>query len=64
MAERNQAYQPFMSDLENKISGLMHQVKTSEVPESLRHLPKVERPAYKKRKAGGRKKFTKKRASS
>lgn len=56
MAERNQAYQPFMQALENKIDGLMGRVKTGEVPESLRHLPKVERPAFKRRKGGGTKK--------
>ncbi|OCH69425.1 DNA topoisomerase III [Vibrio splendidus] len=56
MAERNQAYQPFMQALESKIDGLMGKVKTGEVPESLRHLPKVERPAFKRRKGGGAKK--------
>ena len=56
MAERNQAYQPFMQALESKIDGLMGKVKTGEVPESLRHLPKVERPAFKRRKGGGTKK--------
>ncbi|MEZ8657603.1 DNA topoisomerase III [Vibrio cyclitrophicus] len=55
MAERNQAYQPFMQALESKIDGLMGKVKTGEVPESLRHLPKVERPAFKRRKGGGAK---------
>ncbi|ULN63431.1 DNA topoisomerase III [Vibrio gigantis] len=61
MAERNQAYQPFMQALESKIDGLMGAVKTGEVPESLRHLPKVERPAFKRRKGGGAKKsYTKK----
>ncbi|NVN81593.1 MULTISPECIES: DNA topoisomerase III [unclassified Vibrio] len=56
MAERNQAYQPFMQALESKIDGLMGKVKMGEVPESLRHLPKVERPAFKRRKGGGAKK--------
>ncbi|WP_261884698.1 DNA topoisomerase III [Vibrio pomeroyi] len=56
MAERNQAYQPFMQALESKIDGLMGKVKTGEVPESLRHLPKVDRPAFKRRKGGGAKK--------
>lgn len=58
MAERNQAYQPFMQALQQRIDGLMSQVRNSEVPESLRHLPKVERPAYKRRKGGYRKKST------
>ncbi|MFZ3407580.1 DNA topoisomerase III [Vibrio chagasii] len=56
MAERNQAYQPFMQALESKIDGLMGRVKTGEVPESLRHLPKVERAAFKRRKGGSAKK--------
>ncbi|CAH6880459.1 DNA topoisomerase III [Vibrio chagasii] len=56
MAERNQAYQPFMQALESKIDGLMGRVKTGEVPESLRHLPKVERPAFKRCKGGSAKK--------
>ncbi|WP_146449963.1 DNA topoisomerase III [Vibrio kanaloae] len=60
MAERNQAYQPFMQALESKIDGLMGKVKTGEVPESLRHLPKVERPAFKRRKGGGAKPYTNK----
>ncbi|NOH98418.1 DNA topoisomerase III [Vibrio sp. 99-70-13A1] len=58
MAERNQAYQPFMQALEGKVDGLMALVKTGDVPESLRHLPKVERPAFKRRKGGTRKKTT------
>jgi DNA topoisomerase-3 len=45
-----------MQALESKIDGLMGKVKTGEVPESLRHLPKVERPALKRRKGGGAKK--------
>ncbi|CAM3905181.1 DNA topoisomerase III [Vibrio aquimaris] len=64
MAERNQAYQPFMSALQGKIDGLMQQIKSQPVPESLRHLPKVEKPAY-KRKRGGRAKYSgKKRFAS
>ncbi|MDA0147027.1 DNA topoisomerase III [Vibrio sp. LaRot3] len=50
MAERNQAYQPFMASLEQRIDALMAQVKQGPVPESLRHLPKVERPAFKRKK--------------
>ncbi|PQJ61072.1 DNA topoisomerase III [Vibrio chagasii] len=64
MAERNQAYQPFMQALESKIDGLMGRVKTGEVPESLRHLPKVERPAFKRRKGGGTKKSYAKKGTS
>ena len=55
MAERNQAYQPFMQALQSQIDGLMTQVKQGPIPESLRHLPKVERPAFKrKRKSTGK----------
>ena len=50
MAERNQAYQPFMQALEQRIDGLMAQVKAGPIPDSLRHLPKVERPAFKRKK--------------
>ncbi len=65
MAERNQAYQPFMQALQQRIDGLMQQVRRGEVPESLRHLPKVERPAYKKRSKGGyRKKPTAKKGTN
>ena len=63
MAERNQAYQPFMQALESEIDGLMGRVKTGEVPESLRHLPKVERPAFKRRKGSGMNKSHAKKGS-
>ncbi|MCG9581890.1 DNA topoisomerase III [Vibrio tubiashii] len=63
MAERNQAYQPFIHSLQQRIDGLMHQVRIGEVPESLRHLPKVERPAYKRKKGGYRKKSSAKSTS-
>ncbi|WP_394144432.1 DNA topoisomerase III [Vibrio atypicus] len=60
MAERNQAYGPFMDSLQTRIDGLMGQVKQGEVPESLRHLPKVERPAYKRKKRSSAKSGAKK----
>ncbi|MCJ2377257.1 DNA topoisomerase III [Vibrio sp. ZSDZ34] len=50
MAERTQAYEPFMDTLQQKVAMIMQQVKQSPVPTSLNNLPKVERPAYKKRK--------------
>jgi len=50
MAERGQAYQPFMQALQQRINGLMTEVKTGPVPESLRSLPPVERPAFKRKK--------------
>lgn len=55
MAERNQAYQPFMSDLLARMDVLMGHVKQGVVPESLRYLPKVERPAFKRRKRSTKK---------
>ncbi|WP_406732867.1 DNA topoisomerase III [Vibrio scophthalmi] len=55
MAERNQAYQPFMSDLLARMDALMGHVKQGVVPESLRYLPKVERPAFKRRKRSTKK---------
>lgn len=50
MAERGQAYQPFMQDLQQRIDALMIQVKNGPVPDSLRSLPPVERPAFKRKK--------------
>ena len=49
MAEKGQAYQPFMTALEQRINELMSQVKQGPVPESLRSLPKVERPAFRRK---------------
>lgn len=63
MAERNQAYQPFMSDLLSRMDGLMSQVKQGIVPESLRHLPKVERPAFKRKKRSTKRATSPKKAS-
>ncbi|ROV61948.1 DNA topoisomerase III [Vibrio ponticus] len=63
MAERNHAYQPFMQALQERITNLMTQVKSGEVPESLRHLPKVERPAFKRKKRSFTKSTGKKLAS-
>ncbi|WGK80622.1 DNA topoisomerase III [Vibrio aestuarianus] len=48
MAERGQAYQPFMQVLQERITHIMEQAKSGPVPESLRSLPKVERPAFKR----------------
>lgn len=50
MAERNQAYQPFMHALTQRMDDLMQQVKTSPIPTSLQQLPQVERPAFKRKK--------------
>ncbi|KHT45759.1 DNA topoisomerase III [Vibrio sinaloensis] len=65
MAERNQAYGPFMQALQTRIDGLMSQVKSGEIPQSLRHLPKVERPAFKrKRRTSGKGKTAGRKGSS
>ncbi|MGF1720226.1 DNA topoisomerase III [Vibrio kyushuensis] len=50
MAEKNQAYSPFMQALEQRVTSIMSEVKVNAVPESLRSLPKVERPAFKRKK--------------
>uniref|UniRef100_UPI003AA91C16 DNA topoisomerase n=1 Tax=Stutzerimonas xanthomarina TaxID=271420 RepID=UPI003AA91C16 len=50
MAERGQAYQPFMQALQQQIDTLMQQVKSGPVPDSLRALPAVERPAFKRKR--------------
>ncbi|MFG0772620.1 DNA topoisomerase III [Vibrio plantisponsor] len=64
MAERGQAYQPFMQALQQRIDQLMTQVKTGPVPESLRSLPAVERPAFKRKKRSYAKGRTKPNAAS
>lgn len=50
MAERSQPYQPFMDKLVERVTELMTQAKTSPLPESLRHLPPVKRPPFKKKR--------------
>lgn len=50
MAERGQAYQPFMQALELQINQWMNQVKAEPVPRSLCSLPTTSRPAFKRRK--------------
>jgi DNA topoisomerase-3 len=54
MAERNQAYQPFMSSLQQRINQLMDGVKQGPIPESLKGLPAAKKSPF-KRKARGRK---------
>ncbi|WCE28914.1 DNA topoisomerase III [Vibrio sp. SCSIO 43137] len=49
MAERNQAYQPFMMSLQTQVTGLIDGVKSGEVPMSLRDLPKVEKPKFRRK---------------
>ena len=68
MAEKGQAYQPFMTSLEQRMNELMSQVKQGPVPDSLCSLPKVERPAFRRkgktyRKSTVRSKGTTKSAS-
>lgn len=59
MAEKQQPYAPFMQSLQTQIDTLIQQIKVSPVPESLRHLPAVKRPAYKKRSSTKPKRLTK-----
>ncbi len=60
MAERNQAYQPFMLSLENQMGALITTVKSNPVPASLRDLPPVERSGFKRKsKRSYRKKTSK-----
>ncbi|PWI35047.1 DNA topoisomerase III [Vibrio albus] len=47
IAEKNQAYHPFMDALEQKISGIIDVIRKEPVPDSLRKLPKGEKPAAK-----------------
>ncbi|MDE1462579.1 DNA topoisomerase III [Spartinivicinus poritis] len=63
MAEKNQAYRPFMDALEQRVQTLMTKIKMGDVPESLRHLPQVEPPKFKRKRTSGKQK-TKRRASS
>ncbi len=58
MAEKNQAYQPFMQGLEQRITTLMNGVKSSPVPESLKGLPHVERPGGRRKGGFSRRKKT------
>ncbi|WP_428772014.1 DNA topoisomerase III [Vibrio sp.] len=58
MAERNQAYAPFMQALEQNIGQLIEQVKTAPVPASLSELPPAKKAAgafKKKRRYSGKK---------
>ncbi len=50
MAERGQAYQPFMQALERQINQWMNQVKTEPVPSSLCSLPTVKRAPFSRKK--------------
>ncbi|SEG32404.1 DNA topoisomerase III [Vibrio hangzhouensis] len=62
MAEKTHSYTPFMAELHSRLAQLMGQVKTGPVPESLKNLPKVERPAFKKRRySKGKKSVSKSR---
>jgi len=55
MAERGQAYAPFMQALEIKVKQLMESIKNSGVPASLRSLPAAEQPKRKGRSKTRRK---------
>ncbi|WP_413284813.1 DNA topoisomerase III [Vibrio sp. MA40-2] len=56
MVERNQAYQPFMSGLQQQLSALMQGVKTNPVPDALKNLPQVERSRTRRKSKFTRKK--------
>jgi len=60
MAERAQAYAPFMESLQTQVQGLMDQIKDGNVPPSLRSLPAVETPIGK----GRRKSRTKRKSTT
>ncbi|CAM4025887.1 DNA topoisomerase III [Vibrio neonatus] len=59
MAEKKQAYQPFIAQLQQQLAQLMDTAKTGPVPDSLRSLPEVKKPAYKKRRVSRKKTPTK-----
>ena len=59
MAEKHQAYQPFMAALEQSVRAIVDPLKSGVVPESLRHLPQVESPKSTKKRTVKRKPKTK-----
>ncbi|ANO33220.1 DNA topoisomerase III [Vibrio breoganii] len=59
MAEKKQAYQPFISQLQQQLSQLMDTAKSGPVPDSLRSLPEVKKPAFKKRRTSKKKSYSK-----
>jgi len=56
MADKNQAYQPFMLGLEQQINSIMVGVKTNPVPISLKDLPSTERSKTRRNPKFSRKK--------
>lgn len=48
IAEKGQAYQPFMQTLQGRLQQLIQQVKSAPVPVSLQSLPTVSKPAFKR----------------
>ncbi|GAB7220503.1 DNA topoisomerase III [Vibrio comitans] len=59
MAEKKQAYQPFISQLQQQLSQLMDTAKSGPVPDSLRSLPEVKKPAFKKRRSSKKSSYSK-----
>lgn len=49
MAEKSQPYQPFMHSLQNRISDLIKEVQMAPIPPSLKLLPTVERPNFRRK---------------
>ena len=50
MAEKRVAYQPFMSALQSQVAALMAQVKSGEVPTSLKELPPAPSTGFKRKR--------------
>lgn len=48
IAEKGQAYQPFMQTLQGRLEQLIEQVQVAPVPLSLQALPAVSKPAFKR----------------
>lgn len=50
IAERQQAYQPFMDALQTQVRALMAEIQNGSIPDSLRSLPASPQPAAKRRR--------------
>lgn len=48
IAEKGQAYQPFMQTLQQRLEQLIEQVKIAPIPTALQSLPAVSKPAFKR----------------
>lgn len=59
IAEKNQAYHPFMGALEQQIGGIIEKVRREPVPSALRELPKTSTPVSKGK--GKRRRYSRKK---